>query len=87
MGDRAAGGGQRLWAPSASPCVKGKGLGASGYRGFWSHILTGVLSTAVGQRIVTATSGTGTTTSAWPNCSTTMWSTQWRSARWSRSCC
>lgn len=31
------------------------------------------LSTSAGQRIDMATSGTGTTTSAWPSCSMTMW--------------
>lgn len=42
---------------------------------------------AVGQRIAMATSGTATTTSAWPSCATRMWSTRWSSARKSRSYC
>ena len=82
-----AGASGQAGAPSASICVGGRGLGAAGYhRGCWGDVLTGVLSTAAGQRIAMATSGTGTITSAWPNCSTTTWSTRWRSARWSRSC-
>lgn len=73
-------------ALSASICVEGRGLGAASYRDCWGDVLTSALSTAVGQRIAMATSGTGTITSAWQNCSTTTWSTQWRSAQWSRSC-
>lgn len=68
------------------PLCRRKGVGEAGYRGCLGDVLTGVLSDAVEQKIAMATSGTGTTTSAWPNYSTTTWSTQWPSAQWSRSC-
>ena len=63
----------------------GGGAGVGGAPVGGRGLIPGAL--AVGRRISTATSGTATTTSAWPSCGTRTWSTQWSSAPRSRSSC